>query len=253
MKIWNDEEVLSLFSAVEKCKSETKSLKFAFETHAEKYKRRPNSVRNYYYHEVENLKVDESRCSRLSVDLNKHIKNTFDSFDKIAEEGLFEKIKEMIAKGESVRAACLKLSNGDLQLMTRYQNKYQNMKRKLEQSNTQNNIIPFKQKQKILTDNDINSLFLGLVKLIKKNTLEDFLQKSKEEKKLTERLLQNAYIELSVRNKELTKLKEEFVNLKNENRAMLEKMNSIEKSKNEKLKHCLLKNKQSATLEEKRV
>ena len=57
MKIWKNVEVKDLFEAVEDCKKRGEPLKLAFVSHANKYSRKPNSVRNYYYKEVENLKI----------------------------------------------------------------------------------------------------------------------------------------------------------------------------------------------------
>ncbi len=135
MKIWNDEEVKSLFSCVEQNKAANGSLVRAFALHAKKFSRRPNSVRNYYYHEVDNLLVDKIRAKRLGINLNEHQKSHFENFDKVQEGDLFGEIDSLTKSGLSVRAACLKLSGGDLTKMTRYQNKYQNMKRKIENHN----------------------------------------------------------------------------------------------------------------------
>ena len=136
MKIWNDGEVKALFENVENCKKNKVALVEAFAEHAKKFSRRPNSVRNYYYHEVDNLDADKVRAAKLRIDISKHKKAHFKNFDKVQEGDLFGEIDRLTSEGLSVRAACLKLSNGDLALMTRYQNKYQNMRRKLE--NNQN-------------------------------------------------------------------------------------------------------------------
>ncbi|MBP3431896.1 MAG: hypothetical protein J6K39_03485 [Clostridia bacterium] len=229
MKIWNDEEVKFLFSAVEDCKNEQKSLKNAFILHAEKFKRKPNSVRNYYYHEVDNLCEDKARCVKLGIDIFQHSKTHFVSFDKIQEEELFEKIENFVKAGESVRAACLKLSGGDLSLMTRFQNKYQNMKRKIER---ENKIIPFQKPRKGLTDSDINSLFLGLVKLIKKAAQEEAADKNSSE------VMQKAYADLCKKDEEIAFLKSEFEKIKNENKNLLLK---LEKSKKNALEYHIIK------------
>ena len=169
MKIWNDDEVKNLFAEVENCKKKSVSLKEAFVNHAKKFSRKPNSVRNYYYHEVDNLKDDVKRCERLSIDLRLHQKNHFENFDENEQSLLVEKIDALVGQGMSVRSACYKLCKGDLTLMTRYQNKYQSVKKEKLKTKNVDNVILFKNKQKVLTDNDINSLFLGLVKLIKKS------------------------------------------------------------------------------------
>lgn len=173
MKIWNDEEVVALFDEVEKVKFDKKRLKQAFENHAKNFNRKPNSVRNYYYFELENLKNDEKRQKNLKIDLKKHEKTQFLFFNKDEEEKIIKQIDELVDEGCSVRNACLKLSNGDLKLMTRLINKYQNLKRKEAESKK---IIRFEKRQKTLTESDINSLFMGLVKLIKSNANESLAQ-----------------------------------------------------------------------------
>ena len=238
MKIWKDEEVKSLFKEVEKCKSEGSALREAFANHAKSFKRKPNSVRNYYYHEVDNLSADKKRCARLGIDLSGHEKTHFVEFDKVQEGELFEKIEKMVAGGQSVRAACMELSGGDLCKMTRLQNKYQNMKRKLKKPD---NIIPFKQNQKVLTDADINSLFLGLVKLIKKTAMDE----AKQSIQAPNELLRKAFLDLTKKDKEISALKAEFERLKTENQSLRMK---LEKDKKTALEQHIIAKRQKADM-----
>ncbi len=235
MKTWNEIEVKSLFEEVVRCKGEKDALKLAFKNHADKFGRKQNSVRNYYYHEVDNLKNDDLRCKQLGIDLSEHIKNHFIAFDKVGEENLFEEIDKLTKSGMSVRSACLKMSNGDLTLMTRYQNKYQNMKRKMITQN--NNIIPFK--QRTLTENDINSLFLGLVKLIKKTAMEEAMNGQEKQNSL----LKKAFSDLSKKDKQIEDLKIQFESLKKENLLLLKQIKEDVVDKKMALKMHLDKNK----------
>ena len=205
--IWSDEEVKSLFNTVEEKRGKGESLKNAFSMHAQKFHRKGNSVRNYYYHEVDNLQKDDARRTRLNIDLKKHIKNRLVPFSKEQEEKFLSEVKALTDKGMSVRSACFKLSNGDMTLMTRLQNKFQNLKK--EKAEKKDNIITFKSR-KTLTDADINSLFAGLVKLVKKNVYEEVNVKIKEEKETSEYLLKEAYLELNKKEKEINKLKDEL-------------------------------------------
>lgn len=247
MKIWKNEEVMSLFKNVEECKQNQKALKKAFSEHAKKFGRKPNSVRNYYYHEVDNLAEEKERCRILGVDISKHTKTHFDNFDKEQESELFEKIENLTKKGLSVRSACLKLSNGNLADMTRFQNKYQNMKKKLDINN--DNIIPFKQRQKALTEGEINSLFMGLVRLIKKTAIEDFAETRKTEKESSEILLQKAFFDLNKKDKQIAQLQESFEELKEENSKLLFKLKNLSSSKQEALKTHLTKKKMKEGME----
>ncbi len=229
MKIWNDKEVKKLFESVEKCKIEGKSLKNAFSLHAKDFKRKPNSVRNYYYKEVDNLKSDNLRCERLKIDLDKHIKNHFVVFGQEESEQL-KQIENLHKQGYSVRSACQKVSGGDLTLMTRLQNKFQNEKKK-----NMGEIIQFR-RQKTLTENEINSLFLGLVKLIKKMALEDALQKTQSQRMSSENLLKKAFEDLEKKEKTISQLRNDFKLMKLENEKLIEKLKKVETSKNQELK-----------------
>lgn len=234
MKIWSDEEVKSLFLEVEKCKDENLPLREAFSIHAKKFGRKQNSVRNYYYADVENLKNDKNRLSRLGISLNKHEKAHFKKFEKGEEENLLRQIKNFQKSGISVRQACEKLSGGDLAVMTRLQNKYQNLtKRKVP-----DNIIAFK-KERLLTESDINSLFMGLVKLIRKAAVDELMEKTRIEKESSAYLLKRAFIDLNKKDKQITALRAEFENLKHENKELLEKIEERDFLKNEKLKKKL--------------
>ncbi|MDE6583624.1 MAG: hypothetical protein K2K31_03150 [Clostridia bacterium] len=245
MNIWNNEEVKSLFQAVEECKKNQKSLKNAFVSHANKYKRKPNSVRNYYYMEVENLKNDRRRCQTLGVNLSLHEKSVFQNFDKSEEDKLVSQIETLQKQGLSVRSACLKLSKGDLTMMTRLQNKYQNIKRK-ESPAKQDNIIMFRQNRKVLTDSDITSLFMGLVRLIKKTSMEDAMEKVQLS---STRDLKQALSELEEKNKKIALLEKKIEDMKQENAKLM----NLQKDKNGLLKAHFLKSKSSETNFDKKI
>jgi hypothetical protein len=246
MKIWNDKEVKDLFTVVEDCKKSNASLKLAFATHAKKYNRKPNSVRNYYYKEVENLKKNAKRSEKLEISLDNHKKNHFVHFTKSQENKLLEDVDALVAQGMSVRNACKKLGGNDLTLMTRLQNKYQNSKKKGQMDN----VIVFKNREKLLTENDINSLFMGLVKLIRKTAVDEFMEKTKLEKESSSYLLKKAFADLNKKDRQIALLREDFENLKKENTALVEKLNKMPLSKNEILKSHI-KNSQIGNLSEK--
>lgn len=237
MKVWNDDEVKNLFCLVEEQKTAKNALRVAFSLHAQKYKRKQNSVRNYYYKEVENLKNDPARCQKLQIDIKKHAKMHFLPFSEQQEEKLIEDVDALVKSGMSVRSACQKLGGGDLAVMTRLQNKYQNLKKKKLQK--ADNVIMFRQRQKLLSENDINSLFLGLVKLIKKTAVEEFSQKMKLEKESEAFLLKKAFVDLARKDKQITELKEEFASLKKENMRLVEKLEGLSLDKTKMLRSHL--------------
>ena len=224
--IWKNSEVKELFNVVEDYKEKNKSLKLAFIAHAQKFGRKPNSVRNYYYHEVDNLKLDEKRLNKLGINLNRHNKSNINYFSKEEEKKLMEEIDSMVKKGVSVRKACLTLSGGDVSQMLRFQNKYRNFlarAKKPEKQNTNlNNVIAFKKQSTTLTDGEVQSLFMGLVRLVKRNALEESESLYKHKLLEAKELLQKASLKLSTRERDYDKLKEEFLKLKNENSALVD-------------------------------
>lgn len=215
MKIWANDEVKSLFERVEKCKDSGEPIRAAFSNHAKEFKRKPNSVRNYYYFDLENLKTDKNRCKILEIDLAKHQTFHFKSFNDDEEKNLLLNVKNKVLSGKSVRKACFEVANGDLKLMTRLQNKYQNIKAK---NLRKNNVIMFQDRRKTLSESDINSLFLGLVKLIKRVATEE-------------------------KEQEFEKLESEFERLKSDNFKLEQKIKSLSTGKKEKLKELFRKKK----------
>ncbi len=234
---WNDSEVIDLFSQVEVKKGNNKPLKEAFKAHAEKYRRKPNSVRNYYYYELDLLQKDNNKTKRLGIDLSLHEKLEIDYFSPKEEEGLVEKIDKMVAKGMSIRKACFNLSQGDINLMLRYQNKYRNyISKQNKTKQLPDNVITFTSKKKTgLSDNDINSLFLGLVRLVKRTAVDEYSKQFKAERENANEVLRKALMDLNNKDKELGKLKEEFSKLKLENSRLMQNMMKIKCEKAEKI------------------
>lgn len=239
--IWADEEVKSLFSYVEEVKRNNEPLKNAFILHAKKYGRKPNSVRNYYYHEVDNLSADNKRAGKLRIDLKNHEKNEINYFSEDEKNNLMEKIENMVKAGSSVRQACLTLSNGDVAQMLRYQNKYRNY---ISKNNNKSNIIKFsKKKSELLTESDINSLFMGLVRLVKRSAIEELSGKMKEERESSNYLLRKALVDLNRKDKEIRELKQEFLELKSENAKLVQNIMKLRCDKAGKLASKLRHNK----------
>ena len=71
---WKDEEIKKLFGFVEDGKQKHLSLLSIFKNYAEMTKRKPNSVRNYYYLELGQLQNDKNKCQRLGINLKNHEK-----------------------------------------------------------------------------------------------------------------------------------------------------------------------------------
>lgn len=231
---WQDDEVKDLFNVVEDVKDSNKPLKDAFIFHAQKYSRKPNSVRNYYYYQLMQLKNDALKTQRLGIDLSRHEKVEVEYFSKQDQDKLVLQINNLIKKGMSIRKACLVLSGGDLNLMLRYQNKYRNICAKEKSKNLPDNIIKFSKKKNILTDSDINSLFIGLVRLVKRNAIEEYTAKNFNQLSSNAKL-RKMLVDLNKKDREIEKLKEEFARIKKENALLVEKMMKLKIEKAEKL------------------
>ena len=244
--IWENNEVKELFSVVESFKQKNKSLREAFQTHAEKYGRKPNSVRNYYYHEVDNLKADNKRLENLGINLDKHNKISIIYFSQEEEEKLMQDIDKLVKSGVSVRKACYTLSNGDVGQMLRFQNKYRNYLAKTQQKREtlppkveNSNIITFKKvQQRTLSDSEVQSLFMGLVRLVKKTALEESEEKYRKQILQANDNLRKAILELNSRERDYNKLKEDFLRIKSENSSL---MNSVLKLRCEKANKLRIK------------
>lgn len=233
--IWENSEVRELFLEVESCKNKNKSLREAFAMHAQKYNRKPNSVRNYYYMEVDELEKDKSRLESIGIDLSMHKKTAITYFSENEENKLMDDITSLVNKGLSVRKACYTLSKGDVALMLRFQNKYRNFLFKKNNQKFSNaklteikekpsNVITFKKTQKALTDSEVQSLFMGLVRLVKKNAIIEKEENYKKELTSANDLLRKTLIELSTKQREYDKLKEDYIKIKTENVKLNEKI-----------------------------
>ena len=267
--IWKEEEVYTLFIFVEKFKTNNQPLLKAFELFANEYKRKKNSVRNFYYLKLKEFEKNPILAQKLNINLIAHTK-TEQKFFTIEETELsMNKINSLLKKGYSVRRACLEVAQGNIKEMLRLQNKYRSLKLKnkihdcfitIKNSRKQlfDNNSKFQQKTSnilqmpnrnnpVLTDEEIKSLFMGLVNLVKKSAIEQFDKKiykqlqdaNFELRKSIKNLVTKEQEYLNLRKKfdllsnEQNKLKEEITILRTQNATLLsnnfEKINSLKK------------------------
>ena len=163
----------------------------AFEEVARQTHRKANSVRNYYY---KNLGAE---------------KKSFTAFSQVEINQMLREVVLGTSRGESVRSICMRLAGDDKMKMLRFQNKYrailrsrpqhiEEIKNTLEsqgylvKSPLASNIVTLPvRKDKNITDADINNLFMGLMRLIKKQsedkieTLKAEIERLKTYKKIT--------------------------------------------------------------------
>lgn len=204
-KPWTDEKIKHLFNYVEENKNRNICLVKIFKNYAAITNKKPNSIRNYYYNQIEHFCLNPNLAKKLNINLNLHKVKQISHFSKTDEETLKE-LNNLISNGYSVRKACLTLANGDINIMMRLQNKYRNMKQKSENKLNNSNILQFKPKNTGLTDNDINNLFLGLVKVIKKNAVEQLNKNLISECEWANNTLRKTLVSLNNKEKEIKSL-----------------------------------------------
>ena len=238
---WKDDEIIKLFNFIENGKKENKSLSTLFSEYASKTNRMPNSVRNYYYAELNCLQNDSARRKRLNIDLSLHQKIDQKEFSNEETKELVLKILNQTSKGISVRKACLNLANGDINKMVRFQNKFRTVVLKDKElyescinelknkgvsvkSKLPNNVISMPDRRNILTESDINSLFLGLVKLVKKQATMQVSTTLKHECEKANQTLRKTLVELSEKDNELKMLRKQFKVLNMQNNKLVEEI-----------------------------
>lgn len=218
-----------LFSCVT-CSNKTLSSVFA--SLAKKWKMSKDSVRNMYYQNFDYVKNNASFCSKYAIDSDKLSKIKGKGFSLDEQSELFNKIEEGKKQGKSVRKVCMELADGDISLMVRYLNKFRTMNQVAENKQnmqfnksflnveniekSKNKIIQMPIRQDVLTEADIQALFMGLVRLVKNNTVKEMsytLSQKYKERLLETNVLRN---ELSVVKGELDEQKRQNKKMQNE-------------------------------------
>ena len=142
----------------------------------------------------------------------------------------------------SVRKACLKLAGDNLGKMIRFQNKYRNVLKgnqallsqcikelkeegievniKQKVTPCPNNILVMPKQKGALSDKDIEALFMGLVRLVKRVANEQAEVQNRIEMKRTNDNLAKAYVELSSKESEIKNLSTSLEKLKSENKNL---------------------------------
>lgn len=116
------------------------------------------------------------------------------------------------------------LSEGDPTKMLRYQNKYRNAVKQKESKSGGADIIKFSSKRQGLSESDITSLFMGLVRLVKRNITSEIEQKQQKDKESLNEKLRKATLMLGEKDHEILTLKEKFDKLRQDYQALNQKM-----------------------------
>lgn len=126
MKSFSENETKRLIDFVKQCKSNGKSLLYAFNEFAVFTNRAMGSVRNHYYKTVKKCKGSELLKQKLGVS-DSLFPAFIEEFNLAQEKALLTSVLTSITQGKSVRSAITKISNGNEKLALRNQNKYRNL------------------------------------------------------------------------------------------------------------------------------
>ena len=110
---WQTEEADRLFAAVRDANRQGTPLRSVFEHMAQELGRKPNSIRNYYYAQLR---------SQPQEGLSRAV--PFETFTDEEVRHLLRQVLMARGEGLSVRAAVIRMADGDRRGMLRYQNKY---------------------------------------------------------------------------------------------------------------------------------
>lgn len=106
--------------------------------------------------------------------------------------------------------------------MVRFQNKFRVLNKKVAENTNVIN-FPSKKTQK-LTDDDIKSLFFGLIKLVKQSAINEISGNLKSEVEFTSDTLRKTLIEISQKNKTIIDLQKQNKNLFSKNLLLEQKI-----------------------------
>ncbi|MBO5103195.1 MAG: hypothetical protein J6C13_03815 [Clostridia bacterium] len=244
---WNIEEIKSLILAVKG--NTNKNLLKVFEEYAKNTNRNTFSVRNFYYRLIEETNVNKDVSNILEKNGLLKLLKTNHFSESETEKLLYALLKD---EGISVRRACRKLAKNDEKLSIRMQNKYRNalktqpelVSKILEDLRSKNiktrnvssnNILELpKQTTNTISQQEIQALFMGLVRLVKKSAQEEFECQLVDEVKSVNNQLQNSLIDL--RRKEIL-----VAELQEQNKILTHKLklleNNLSNTQNTMLNH----------------
>ena len=113
---WQQEETVRLWQEIEQAATTGEPLRSVFERMGEELKRKPNSVRNFYYMQLRSRPDGSMRRAA--------------PFELFSQEEIRALVREVLiskGRGESVRSCVMRMSGGDEKCMLRLQNKYRSV------------------------------------------------------------------------------------------------------------------------------
>jgi primosomal protein N' len=232
---WKESEIITLFNFIEEKTKQGLPLTKAFLQYSLQAGRKANSVRNYYYAELDFLEKHKSQAQKLGIDLERHKKVTPQYFSDVESQKCVDSIDNLVKQGNSVRKACLILSNGDIGQMVRLQNKYRSLTKNSnvlkDEDEMPKNIISMPERNKHLTQHEIDGLFLGLLKLIKASAKQEAAQTFGKTAESANQELRKTLVMLAEKENQLKKIQANFSILQHENnkaKETIKKLRSVQ-------------------------
>lgn len=232
---WAKAEICKLFDVVAEYKKKSKPLIHAFTEFGVKFGRKTNSVRNFYYTQLKIFENTPELSNKWGIDLSEHQKSEQKFFTEQELELSMDKISSFMKKGYSVRKACYEVACGDLHQMLRLQNKYHSQKQKTLPQKADNVLVMPSRKQ-TLSDSEINSLFMGLVKLVKRSAEESLGSDLLSQVQSANAELRKSIKNLSEKEREVKLLRKKFELLSNEKYKLKEELKNLRSQNVELLK-----------------
>ncbi len=218
------EKIKKMFLIINNEKLKNATLSQALNKVSNTFKIKKESAKNFYYKSLSYLNDNKEIAKNYNINLNNFKKETFKKFSENEKINLVNFVDQNLLKGISIRQSCLILANNDAKQMLRLQNKYRNIKRlslkqnnKTEVGKNMNVINISKAKDKLnkkISDNEINALFMGLIRIVKKAAIENANIELKTECDMANENFRQTIIDLNKKEAELKKVQEVNIQLK---------------------------------------
>jgi len=124
---WTIEQTKRLFELCREAQEGGRGLRTAFAQIGGELKRKPNSVRNYYYAHLKTFNLIPEVSRNLGIKVSPSQKAGFMTFAPEEAEKLISDILKAQAEGKSVRRITQEMGGGDKSLTLRLQNKYRSI------------------------------------------------------------------------------------------------------------------------------
>lgn len=218
------EKIKKMFLIIKNEKLKNGTLSDALNKVSFSFNIKKESAKNFYYKSLKFLNENTQMAKEHNINLDILKTETFKKFSEDEKINLVNFVDQNLLQGISIRQSCLMLANNDAKQMLRLQNKYRNIKKlSLKQKNKTRgdknmnviNITKAKDKlNKKISDNEINALFMGLIRIVKKAAMDSANNELKTECDIANENFRQTIIDLNKKEAELKRVQEVNIELK---------------------------------------